>query len=314
MPNKLYPSVLVSIIIPVHNGRDTIDQCIESLLSQEYPHDSYEIIVVDNNSNDNTSQVVKSYPVKLLFEKKQSAYAARNTGVRQARGDFVAFTDADCVTDPKWLFQLVNKFTNDTIVGVAGKIKPYPNQSLVAEFLGDYIRHINPSITEPLSVPGGNVAYRRKALISVGGFNDSLFGGGDVDLSWRIQVETGGTIVYNPEAIVYHKYTSTIKGLMKQYHRYGMNEIIITTIHKGQHYHQRTPKYQVITILRQMWAMVMEAKAIVYRFIFWPFHRRGRKHILWAIYAFSVESANVMGKLKGLYLTRFFNHVPITTK
>jgi cellulose synthase/poly-beta-1,6-N-acetylglucosamine synthase-like glycosyltransferase len=304
----------VSIIVPVYNGSKTIEPCIKSLLSQEYPLDSCEVIVVDNNSNDGTLSVLETYPIRVLIEKRQSAYAARNAGVMQAKGDVVAFTDADCVVDPKWLYQLIKCFTDDTVVGVAGRIASYPSQNLVADFLGNNIQYINISINEPLAVPGGNVAYLRKAFIDIGGFNGSLFGGGDIDLSWRIQVNTGKHIAYNPEAVVYHKHTSTIKGLMKQYHRYGVNEIILTTIHKGQQYHQRTPKFQVITIIHQLWAMVMEIKAVVYRFICWPIHRRGIKYILWPLFSFFVEIANVIGKIKGLYLTHLFTRVPITAK
>ena len=70
-----------SIIVPVFNGEKSISKCIESLLSQDYPTDRYEIIVVDNNSNDRTGKIIQEYPIRYIFEdRSQNYYSARNTG------------------------------------------------------------------------------------------------------------------------------------------------------------------------------------------------------------------------------------------
>jgi len=177
----------ISVIVPVCNGRQTIVSCLESLLAQEYPQDRYEIIIVDNNSSDGTVEIVKTYPVQLLVERKQSAHAARNTGIQHAGGELIAFTDADCIAESRWLSELVRPFVEEDTVGVAGRIAPFPSRSLVAEFLSCTMRHINFDTDEPLAVPTGNVAYRRQALLDIGLLDDSIEVA-DVDLSWRIQV------------------------------------------------------------------------------------------------------------------------------
>jgi cellulose synthase/poly-beta-1,6-N-acetylglucosamine synthase-like glycosyltransferase len=302
----------VSVVVPVYNGRDTIAECIESLLAQDYPADRYEIIVVDNDSTDGTAEVVRTYPVQLLFEEKPSADAARNAGIRHARGEIVAFTDADCVADSHWLGQLVQHFVNEDVVGVAGKTAPFASESLVAEFLGSIIRHVNPDADEPLAMSGLNVAYRKQSLLDVGLFNDDLLGAGpgDIDLSWRIQVHTGGRAMYDPKAIVFHKYRNTVKALFKQCHRYGYSEMAFTTLHKGQSYHRRTPRYQLTYMLRQMWALMTYVRSALYRTITWPIHRRDRKYLLWPLLWLVAEGGNLTGKLQGLVATRWFRRNP----
>ena len=95
----------VSVIVPVYNGAGTIDQTIESLLKQTYPHPRYEILVVNNASTDNTKDIVESFllgsggRVRCVYEEKKGISYARNSGIEQAQGEIIAFTDDDCVVD-----------------------------------------------------------------------------------------------------------------------------------------------------------------------------------------------------------------------
>jgi glycosyltransferase involved in cell wall biosynthesis len=114
----------VSIVIPVYNSAHIIGRLLESIRELDYPPERYEVLVVDNNSTDNLEAIVAAYPVRLLYERDtQSSYAARNLGIKQARGEIVAFTDADCVVDTKWLHHLATAFQGPSIGGVAGSIK-----------------------------------------------------------------------------------------------------------------------------------------------------------------------------------------------
>jgi len=97
----------ISIVVPFHNNRNEIQLCCESLLNQAYPSDRYEIIFVDNNSRDNSSAIVSAFPsIILLQQPVPGSYAARNLGVRAAKGQIIAFTDADCVAASDWLQQI----------------------------------------------------------------------------------------------------------------------------------------------------------------------------------------------------------------
>ena len=111
-----------SVIVPVYNGESMIAECIESLLSQDYPKDKYEIIVVDNNSNDHTPDIVKKYPVKYTMETRiQSSYAARNTGVKYAEGEALIFFDADQIATQNWLKNLMQEWTQKQYGAFGGR-------------------------------------------------------------------------------------------------------------------------------------------------------------------------------------------------
>jgi len=94
----------ITVIIPFFNAEQYIEKCIQSLLAQSYSQDSYEIIMINNNSTDASSAIVQRYPeITALEEKKQGSYAARNLGILRAKGEIIAFTDSDCVPHVDWL-------------------------------------------------------------------------------------------------------------------------------------------------------------------------------------------------------------------
>src|SRR3989338_4773452 len=107
---------LVSVIIPVFNGARTLRACLNSVLAQDYSN--YEVIVVDNNSTDETVTIIHEFTerhdnFRYVFEKRKSIPQARNRGVAVAKGDIIAMTDSDCVVPADWLTKLVARITND---------------------------------------------------------------------------------------------------------------------------------------------------------------------------------------------------------
>ncbi|HUQ84984.1 MAG TPA: glycosyltransferase [Candidatus Limnocylindrales bacterium] len=113
----------VSVVIPVHNEETYIATCLESLLDQTEPAD--EIIVVDNNSTDNTVKIIKKYPVKLLREKRQGTTMARNKGFDKAMHEIIARTDGDTMLPPNWIKQIKQKFADKSLVGISGPAEFY---------------------------------------------------------------------------------------------------------------------------------------------------------------------------------------------
>lgn len=110
-----------SIIIPFYNKKNSLDTCIKSLLNQDFPQDQYEIIAVNNNSSDRSISIIQKYPfIKLAHEKIQNPYTARNTGVLNATGAYMVFTDADAETPKNWLsniYDSINKNNYDLLIG-----------------------------------------------------------------------------------------------------------------------------------------------------------------------------------------------------
>lgn len=87
-----------SVVVPFLNEGRYIARCIESLLGQDFDKNGYELIFIDNGSVDNSRKIVERFPnVILLSEEKKNPYAARNKGLRLAKGSIIAFSDADCV-------------------------------------------------------------------------------------------------------------------------------------------------------------------------------------------------------------------------
>lgn len=100
----------VSVTIPVRNGGKTLQQCLNSVLNQTYKN--YEVILVDNNSTDKTKEIIKrnqkkNKKIKYIFEPRVGIGAARNTGVKFAKGEIITITDSDCIVPKKWIKNLI---------------------------------------------------------------------------------------------------------------------------------------------------------------------------------------------------------------
>jgi glycosyltransferase involved in cell wall biosynthesis len=108
----------VAVIVPTYNEEKYIGKCIEALLNQDTAAD--EIIIVDNNSSDNTIGIVQKYPVTLLKEKTQGITPARNTGFNASHCDILARCDADTIVFPDWIEKIKKNFETKPIIGLTG--------------------------------------------------------------------------------------------------------------------------------------------------------------------------------------------------
>jgi glycosyltransferase involved in cell wall biosynthesis len=214
-----------SVVIPVKDSENTIRSCINSVLGQVYP--GFEVIVVDNGSTDGTPEQVSSFPgVRLEFQNKPGSYAARNKGISVAKGDIIAFTDADCVADGLWLRNLVERFVDHRIGLVGGRIEPHvgtgfwASQARLAGVLENTLQEYAEGNWRGQSLFTANLAVGKKAVLDIGGFDESFMSGGDTDLCWRIR-SAGWVLDYAENAVVYHKHRLTLSGVTNQYIRYG---------------------------------------------------------------------------------------------
>jgi glycosyltransferase involved in cell wall biosynthesis len=304
-----YPSV--SIVIPVYNGASTIRLCLDAILSQDFPREQYEVIVVDNNSTDETPEIVKQYPVVLLYERElQGPHAATNTGVRQAQGHIVAFTDSDCIPQRGWLRALVAPFADENVVGTGGKIEAYQPRTRIEWFLQEEVNLfrncVRLSESFPASVITGNAAYRADALLQIGLFNANLYTGAEVDLAWRVQWATGKKVVYVPEAVVYHIFHPTLRRMFRHFRIYGYSEILLGTLHKNRPDYPMKPRRQLQVMFSQCRAMLTYLVSLPYRALTSRFRHQGIAYVLSPALWLVAEGGNVCGKLQGLWDTRFY--------
>lgn len=225
-----FPSV--TIVVPVYNGEENIENCIKSLLNQKYPKENLEIIIVDNNSTDNTAEIIKRYPVKYLAEIKQGVCYARNRGLKEATGDLLAYTDSDCIADENWIAMLASNFKSSSIGGVGGHLASVESDNLIEKYIAhrEILTQEKMFQDKPFSPPffiTANVMYRTEALKKIGGF-DNFFtiSGEDADLAWRV-VDEGYSLLLEEKAIVYHKHRANLKKFCKQMFGYGIGSAAI---------------------------------------------------------------------------------------
>jgi len=196
----------VTILIPALNEEAHIESCLRSLKRQTYPAERFEIVVVDNGSTDTTRELVKRSNARLLQESRKSAYWARNLGIENTRGDFLAFTDADCRADPAWISNLVQCAQRQNAAVVGGLIE----YVMISDTLGNRLliethrpEHVRRNIERFHSVAGGNMLVRRSAFEQLGLFNVIAWGS-DIDFSQRAAM-AGLNVAFCHDAIVQHQ-------------------------------------------------------------------------------------------------------------
>ncbi len=224
----------VSIIVPVYNGEITIEDCIESILALSFPRDDVELLLIDNASSDNTSSILERYRDRavVLHETKRGPAAARNRGLSSAKGDIVAFTDADCVVDRDWLTRIIAPLRDPLVGIVGGTILATKPCNAIAEF-GERI-HDHRMAIEYYSPPYAitmSWASPRSIFEKVGLFDEDLLRCEDCDLSYRI-VGAGYSIVHEPAAVVYHRNEQSLGGLIAEGYSHGYHSIPLLKKHE----------------------------------------------------------------------------------
>lgn len=237
-----WPSL--SVIVPIYNGQADLPDLVACLLSQDYPRDRVELILVDNHSRDRswedlqaaqTQAQAAGWVLKPIQENEiQSSYAARNKGVRLARGEILVFTDADCRPQPQWLREIVGPLSDDRVGMVAGEIQALSGSSLLERY-ADRQETLSQKHTLAHSfLPYGqtaNLAVRRSVFQAIGLFRPHLTTGGDADIGWRMQQAAAGSIAFAPQAIVQHRHRATWDDFASQWRRYGRSNRYLHQLH-----------------------------------------------------------------------------------
>jgi glycosyltransferase involved in cell wall biosynthesis len=189
--------VRVSFIIPVLNGDKEIGRCLDSIRNQKFPPEAYEVLVVDNGSTDRTCQLVSEFGFNVQVIPGVSVAALRNRGAGIARGDYLAFVDADVELASDWLENGLMGFRNRTVVAMGGLRCIPANATWVQRTWGLHLESRRPK-TKPTAVAWlYSMAFivRRNEFLTSGGFAEYLETAEDVDLCYRLG--RTGTILYN---------------------------------------------------------------------------------------------------------------------
>ncbi len=199
--------VKYSVIVPAYNAGKTIGDCLGALTGQSMDATDYEVIVVDDGSRDGTAEIVRTFPVKYLRQLNRGPATARNHGAREARGEIILFTDADCVPSTGWIAEMTKPFGDPDVVAVKGAYRTN-QRALIARFAQVEFEERFELLKRAASidmVDTYSAAYRSDVFRQAGGFDESfpVANNEDTELSYKLS-RMGRKMVFNPDAVVYH--------------------------------------------------------------------------------------------------------------
>lgn len=226
---------LISIIIPVKNEADLLENCLASISRLDYPQERIEVIVADGLSTDGTPDVAKKYDARIVINNKRTVSPGRNVAFKIAKGALIAFTDADCIVDSHWIKNSIKYFQDEKVGCVGGPNISPPDEGnfgkAVSFVFGQKIfasgsihaRNLK-EIKEVRSIPGCNAIYRRDALTTVMPIDESLLTCDDTELNQRL-VDHGYKLLYTPDVFVWHYRRPNVRRLWRQIYRYAIGRL-----------------------------------------------------------------------------------------
>lgn len=236
----------VSIVVPVRNAERTLPLCLAALARLDPA--PLEIVLVDNGSTDDSLSALRAFQrnhsscaVRVLGESRRGASAARNAGIRDAKGEVIAFTDSDCTPDQAWLGRLIKPFADPAIAASAGRIIAAPARTTVELFSALYTLQssVKPARYDHWTpweggFPTANMAVRKGVLEKLQGFDEAVcIYGEDYDLCARLYAQ-GGAIAYVPDAVTSHHHRTTVRGMVRQAFGFGRSHPYLLRRHAGR--------------------------------------------------------------------------------
>ncbi|GAV12692.1 glycosyltransferase family 2 protein [Paenibacillus sp. chi10] len=235
----------VSIMVPAHNEGKVITKTVESLLALDYPHDRYEIIVINDNSSDNSSELLGNLQRKhdgrnLIIINTDAVTGGKgksnalNIGFKQSRGELIAIYDADNTPEKTALRYLVAEITNDDTLGaVIGKFRTRNrNTNLLTRFINietlsfQWMAQAGRwKLFKLCTIPGTNFIMRRSIVESIGGWDVKAIAE-DTEISFRIYM-MGYRIKFQPKSVTWEQEPQTVKVWFKQRTRWAKGNIYV---------------------------------------------------------------------------------------
>ena len=233
------PVPIATVVVCTRDRPEDLQRCLEAFM--RLPDDGQEYLVIDNcPASDATMELVKNYPkVRYIREDVPGSSAARNRALREAKHEFVAFTDDDAAPDPNWLRSLLQNFSDPRVMCVTGLVMPLELETEAQEWFERYSPHgrgfyrlvfdgakDNPLIVATVGV-SASMALRKSSIDFIGLFDEDLgagtptVGGEDCELFARI-LRSGYRIVYEPRALSWHRHRRTWEELQKTLQGYGI--------------------------------------------------------------------------------------------
>lgn len=211
----------ISVVIPSYNEEKYLPLCLKSLLNQDFKG-TYEVIVVNNASNDKTNSIVKKFNVKSVYVKKKGVSMARHAGFKKANGEIIVSTDADTIVPENWLSEIYKRFKEDKeLVGISGAVSFWDGGFIDNLFVLPHIgyKYLNYFLKIGFFA-GCNMAIRKKVFEEIGGFDLNKVSAEDLDICLKLQKR--GKIKFTPKVRVK---TSARKLREQGYFKFGYYNI-----------------------------------------------------------------------------------------
>lgn len=211
----------VSVIVPTYRDQHALINCLGSLATQDYPLDSFEIIIVNNDPISRVEIPQLACKTVLICESKPGSYCARNAGLKIAKGDVIAFIDSDCQPQKNWISDGVQSLLHHPeVYRVAGavdlfKVEGASNTAWRYERTMAFNQKYN--VSKGLSVTA-NLFVRKEAFSITGLFNENLMSGGDMEWNARA-TKKKLPIIFSPDTIVRHPARATMSEVINKYRR-----------------------------------------------------------------------------------------------
>ena len=256
MPARAMPK-LTTVVIPVLNGADSILRQLEAVEAQDYDG-AWEVVVVDNGSDDGTVEIVRAWTdgranARLVrAPDARGAAHARNRGVAAAEGDFIAFCDTDDVVTSRWLTELTRTATRADLVGGSLSVR-----ALNAAEVRSWQEEPSQTVTVALLVAHGflrfasgcNFGMWTEVFDRLGGLDEQLAAGEDIDLSWRAQL-AGYRLGFAQRAVVERRHRQGLRSLARQQYRYGVSSGQLYRRFKAAGMARSSPVHAAMTWIR----------------------------------------------------------------
>jgi glycosyltransferase involved in cell wall biosynthesis len=245
-----------SVIVCTHNRATLLEKTLQSVIEQDFPSASFEILVVDNASSDATPAVLRAIcarhegRIRVVREPVLGLSRARNRGVRESHGDVIAFTDDDARVTPRWLGALVEACQRPGVACAGGPVHAALEAPLPPWLTPDWAQYLSLFDKGPDEVElsyheyprGVNIAFPRRSFREVGLFwpalgrkGQSLLSNEELDLCYRLE-RLGRRILYIPGAVVYHMIDPrrvTVDWFRRRFYWQGKADAYFDLVHRG---------------------------------------------------------------------------------
>jgi glycosyltransferase involved in cell wall biosynthesis len=240
----------VSVIIPAKNVADVIGSCLDSLVKQiDIPSEAFEVILVDNGSSDETIRIASRYRAKLDLRvlEKRNCYisAVRNHGAAVARGEILAFLDADCMASRTWLKEAMSLCSPDCLVGAFYDI-PARSSWVARAWYGFEHQEKTGAVSY---IPSGNLIIARRTFATIGGFNESIETNEDYELCQRAIAAKCQVVAFPSLTVVHLGTPQTLFDFAKKNHWHGKHVTAVTLRNVGSFRNAKAISFAAYTLV-----------------------------------------------------------------